>query len=102
MALPLLAATLTRRPILIASVLFVSRLPWLAVAVPAGAYADRADRPRLMRSMDLARAGLLAGAAALVAGGRMTIALVYVLALLVGVCDTFLPARSRPCCRASG
>ena len=94
-ALPLLAATLTRRPILVAAVLFVARLPWLVVAIPAGAYADRADRPRLMRCMDLIRAALLVGVATLVAGNHMTIALLYAFTLAVGVCDTFFAGSTQ-------
>lgn len=94
-ALPLLAATLTHSPMRVAAVLFVARLPWLITAIPAGAYADRADRPRLMRSMDLIRAGLLAGAAILVATGNITITLVYAIALAVGVCDTFFAGSAQ-------
>jgi MFS family permease len=94
-ALPLLAATLTRRPLAVAAVLFVARIPWLVVAIPAGAYADRADRPRLMRLMDLVRAGLLAGVAVLVAIGSMTIDLIYAFAFVVGVCDTFFSGSTQ-------
>jgi MFS family permease len=88
-ALPLLAAGLNPQPLAVAGVLFAERLPWLVVAIPAGAHADRVDRGRLMRRMDLVRGCLLAALAVLVATGHITLALVYVLALAVGVCDTF-------------
>ena len=94
-ALPLLAATLTRSPMAVAAVLIAGKLPWLVVAIPAGAYADRADRPRLMRAMDLFRVGLLAGVAVLVVTGRMTIAMLYVLAFATGVCDTFFAGSTQ-------
>jgi hypothetical protein len=48
-----------------------------------------------MRSMDVSRAILLAGVAALILAGRMTIPLVYALALLVGVCDTFFAGSAQ-------
>jgi MFS family permease len=88
-ALPLLAASLTRRPILIAGLLFVECVPALLLAIPAGAYADRVDGRRLMRRMDVARGALLVGLAAVVALGDATIALIYGFGLAVGVCETF-------------
>ena len=47
-ALPLLAVTLTRSPSLVAGVVLAQRLPWLVMALPAGALADRLDRRRTM------------------------------------------------------
>jgi hypothetical protein len=88
-ALPLLAASLTRQPVLIAGLLFAERLPWLIVAIPAGAYADRVDGPRLMRRMDVARGALLVGLAVIVALGDATIELIYGVGLAVGVCEAF-------------
>src|SRR3954452_11193368 len=51
-AFPLLAAGLTRRPLLIAGVAMAQRLPWLLLSLPAGALADRVDRRRLMSGID--------------------------------------------------
>src|ERR1700683_3080783 len=65
-ALPLLATTLTRQPVLIAAVVFAQRAPWLVVGLPAGAYADRVDRAQLMRRVDMLRAALLAAVTVLV------------------------------------
>jgi MFS family permease len=47
-ALPLLAATLTRDPLGVASVEVASQLPWLLFALPAGALVDRWDRRRVL------------------------------------------------------
>ena len=55
-ALPLLAASLTRDPGLVAGVAFASRLPWLVFALIAGALADRFDRRRTMILVDAGRA----------------------------------------------
>ena len=94
-ALPLLAVTLTQKPILVAGVLFAQQLPWLIVAIPAGAYSDRADRPALMRAMDVVRGGLFAGLALMVATGTVTLASIYGFGFAVGVCDTFFAGSTQ-------
>jgi hypothetical protein len=94
-ALPLLAATLTRRPELIAAVLVAQKTPWLVVGLPAGAHADRVDRARLMRRMDLVRAALLAATTIIVATGHMSLALVYLLAVATGTCEPFFSAANQ-------
>ena len=86
-ALPLLAAALTHRPLAVAGVALAGRLPWLLVALPAGAHADRADRRRIMRGADLARAATVAVLAALVATATVTIWWLYGLAVLLGAAD---------------
>lgn len=94
-ALPLLATVLTRRPIAVAMVLLLARLPWALVAIPAGAWADRTNRIRLMWLSDLARAALVGLLAALVAVGSITLAWLYILAFAVGVFDTLFNASSQ-------
>ncbi|GAA0905670.1 MFS transporter [Virgisporangium aurantiacum] len=87
-ALPLVAVGLTRSPGLIAGLTVAATLPWLLFALPAGAFADRLDRRRVMVGADVARAGLLA---ALVAGALLgvdSIWLLYAVALCVGVAET--------------
>jgi MFS family permease len=54
-ALPLLAATITRDPAQIAAVTAAIWTPWLLIGLYAGALADRADRPALIRNVQLAR-----------------------------------------------
>lgn len=87
-ALPLFAATLTRNPLAISGVLFATRLPWLLVAIPAGAYVDQVDRPQLMRRMDVFRTVLLAVATLLIAFHSLGLFLLYLFALMLGVCET--------------
>jgi MFS family permease len=72
-ALPLIAAMLTNDPLLV-SLLAVARfLPWLLFGLFAGAIVDRVDRVRLMVGVNVARAALIAGLAAVVATGNATI-----------------------------
>jgi MFS family permease len=52
---PLLAASLTRDPALVAGAAFAQNLPWLLFALASGAYVDRVDRQRLILVINLAR-----------------------------------------------
>ncbi|MFF5424104.1 MULTISPECIES: MFS transporter [unclassified Streptomyces] len=74
-ALPLLAASLTDDPLLIASVTACGFLPWFFFGLLGGAVADRVDQRRAMWAVDLARAALMAGFAAAVALGHASLAL---------------------------
>jgi MFS family permease len=60
-AIPLLAATLTRDPGLIAGVTFASSIPWLLFALTAGALVDRLDRRQTMWKMQAFRLVLMVG-----------------------------------------
>jgi MFS family permease len=87
-ALPLLATTLTRDPVLIAGLSATQFLPWLLFAAVAGALVDRIDRRRAMIAANTARAVAVGTLAVLVAGGGMTIWLVYLTALVIGTAET--------------
>jgi MFS family permease len=87
-ALPLLAASLTRDPGLVAGVAAASRLPWLVFALLAGALADRFDRRRTMILVDAGRAVLLAGLTVAVLADAATIWLLYVVAFILGCFET--------------
>lgn len=58
-----MATLLTRDAMLVALMPVALRLPWFLFALPAGIVADRVDRLRLIRRMDLARALAFGGAA---------------------------------------
>jgi MFS family permease len=47
-AMPLLAVTVTRDPLLISAITAAEYLPWVLVSLPAGALVDRYDRVKLM------------------------------------------------------
>ncbi|WP_439385449.1 MFS transporter [Amycolatopsis lexingtonensis] len=87
-ALPLLATTLTHDPVLIAGLSATQFLPWLLFAAVAGALVDRIDRRRAMVVANTVRAAAVGALAVLVAGGGMTIGLVYLTALVIGTAET--------------
>jgi len=62
---PLLAASVTRDPVLVAGVAVAQQLPWLLFSLPGGALVDRLDRRRVMWISDAVRCaaiGFLGGA----------------------------------------
>ncbi|MBE1494402.1 MFS family permease [Amycolatopsis lexingtonensis] len=87
-ALPLVAVGYTRSPALIAGLAFAFSLPWLLLALPAGALVDRLDRRRAMLAANLVRGGLLAGVALLTVFGGGSIWALYAVAVGVGCAET--------------
>ncbi|WP_137990087.1 MFS transporter [Streptomyces vilmorinianum] len=87
-ALPLLAASLTDDPLLIAAVTACGYLPWLVFGLLGGAVADRVDQRRAMWAVDLLRGGLMAGFALAVAYGHASLALLLVLAFALTTLQT--------------
>jgi predicted MFS family arabinose efflux permease len=92
---PLLVASLTRDPTLIAASAIVQRLPTLLLGLFAGAVADRVDRRTLVIAANLVRVVVLAGLVAVVATGHVTIAAVLVILFLVGTAEEFADSASR-------
>ncbi|QFG21044.1 MFS transporter [Actinomadura sp. WMMB 499] len=85
---PLLTATLTRDPVLVAGAAFVQVLPWLLFSLVSGAFVDRVDRRRLILVVNLLRGGVLAGLAVLVACEAVEVPLLYVIFFLLGAGET--------------
>jgi MFS family permease len=94
-ALPLLAIGYTRSPALIAGLTLAFTLPWLLLALPAGAIVDRADRRFLMLIANVARTVLLAALLAAVLLDAGSIWLLYVAALGTGTAETFYDTASQ-------
>jgi MFS family permease len=65
-ALPLLAVTITRNPLLISLVTAAEFLPWLLLSLPAGVLVDRHDRATLMRRAQVLQGSVIAVLAVLV------------------------------------
>lgn len=86
---PLLAVSMTRSPTLVSLVGAAATLPWLVLALHAGAIADRADRRRIMVRANLARAVILAAATTLAALGLLNLWLLLTAVLLAGVSEVF-------------
>jgi MFS family permease len=93
-ALPLLAVQLTRSPLLIAGLTIVARIPWLLAPV-AGALADRLDRRRSMVQVNLVRTVLLGALALAVAFDVATLAMLYAVALLLGLAETLFDTSAQ-------
>lgn len=84
---PLLIASLTSDPVLVAGAVVVQQLPWLVLSLPAGAVADRFDRRRLLVAVVLSRALIGALLAAALAAGIVNVPLVYAALFLVGLAE---------------
>jgi MFS family permease len=87
-AFPLLAARLTRNPVLVAGVAFAATLPWLTFALPAGALADRVSRRRLLTRVETARLMVLAILGFAIISHHFGLAELYVATFLVAMLET--------------
>ncbi|MGN9780330.1 MFS transporter [Nonomuraea sp. ZG12] len=86
---PLLALSFTRSPVQVALVGAAATLPWLLLALHAGAIADRLDRRRVMVLANVVRAAVLLAVAALGALGVMNLWIMLVAVLLACVSEVF-------------
>ncbi|MFZ4809713.1 MAG: MFS transporter [Ilumatobacteraceae bacterium] len=88
-ALPLLAARLTRDPVAISLIAMAQVLPWLIVSLPAGAIIDRSDRRRVMIIANVVRAGALGVLCAAIVADVAAVWMLWVLAIVVGTAEVF-------------
>ncbi|MFI6388522.1 MFS transporter [Nonomuraea sp. NPDC050540] len=86
---PLLAVTLTRSPAEVALAGVATTLPWLLLALPAGAVADRQDRRRIMVLANAFRATLLVAVAAFAWSGTLSLWILLAAVLLSGTAEVF-------------
>ena len=94
-AVALIVVDLTRSPALVAGVALANKLPWLFLALPAGAIADRLDRRMTMLWANTARVGLLVGLALASAADVSTIGLLYGVSLGLGVAEVLFDTSSQ-------
>jgi predicted MFS family arabinose efflux permease len=87
-AAPLLAAALTRDPLLVSGLTIAQRLPWFLFTLISGALVDRLDRRRVMERANRWRFILLLGLAGMVLAGRVTLPILYLTIFLLGVIET--------------
>ena len=92
---PLLVASQTHQPFLVALAALLQRLPWLLFGLYAGALADRIDRRRMVILWDGLRVVVLAFLAVTVATGWVDITVVLVVMFLVGLAEVFASSASR-------
>ncbi|MBK8732915.1 MAG: MFS transporter [Actinomycetales bacterium] len=91
---PLLVASVTRDPVLVAMAALLQRLPWVLFGLYAGALADRYDRRRIVMGVDLTRAVILAILSATILTGHVQVWIVLVAIFLLGVAETFADTTS--------
>lgn len=88
-AAPLLIASVTSSPFLVAAGAMMQILPWLLFGLVAGSVADHHDRRRLVMLADAVRAVLVTGLVAVLVTGRVSIWVVLVSAFLYGTAEVF-------------
>jgi MFS family permease len=86
-AIPLLAASLTRDPILIAIQANLFLLPWLLFAIPIGALVDRLNRRAAMLMVQTSRVLIGISLAGLIVSGEMNLAWLATLTFVFGVSE---------------
>jgi MFS family permease len=89
-AAPLLVATLTRDPLVVAGMTVVQFLPWLVATLPAGAMADRMDRRQILIVGNWLRAAGFALLALALASGWHHVALLYAAVFIAGCAETMV------------
>ena len=89
-AAPLLIASMTSSPILVAAGAILQFLPWLVFGLHAGAIADRFDRRRLVMVANGARALVLLALCAFLVTGVANIWIVLASAFLYGTAEVFV------------
>jgi MFS family permease len=86
---PLLVASQTSDPLLVALAGLLQRLPWLLFGLYAGVLADRVNRRLLVVAVDLMRAATLVVLTLAVATGHVDITVVLVTMFLLGTAEVF-------------
>ena len=86
---PLLVASETRDPFLVALAAVLQYLPFLLFGLFAGVVADRVDRRRLVATADLCRVVVVALLVATILSGEVSIAVVLTAVFLLGTGEAF-------------
>ncbi len=93
-ASPLLIASLTSSPLLVAAGAAMQYLPWLLFGLFAGAVADRYDRRTLVMLANGSRAIVLAALVVFLVTGEVTVGVVLAAAFLYGTAEVFADTAS--------
>jgi predicted MFS family arabinose efflux permease len=92
---PLLVASQTRDPLLVALAVVLQRLPWLLFGLLAGVVADRVDRRRIIVAVHLVQAVALAALSATIALDEVNTAVVLATMFVLGTAETFADTTSQ-------
>lgn len=93
-ALPLLSAALLGDPLQVTAVTAMTTVPWLLLAMPIGAYADRVDRVRLMVAADVLRAMAILALLALLGARSLGLPELLLVAFALGVGEVMFDCAS--------
>ncbi|MFB8387936.1 MFS transporter [Microbacterium sp. NPDC055910] len=88
-ASPLLIASLTSSPLLVAAGAMMQYLPWLLFGLLAGSVADHHDRRRLVMIANASRAVVVTGLVVFLLTGQVTVVIVLAAAFLYGTAEVF-------------
>ncbi len=91
---PLLVASQTKDPFLVAMAVLLQRLPWLLFGLYAGALADRVNRQAIVVLVDSARAVVLVVLCTAIATDTVNIGVVLGAMFLLGTAETFADTTS--------
>ncbi|MGY1801687.1 MFS transporter [Blastococcus sp. SYSU D00922] len=91
---PLLVASQTSDPFLVALAGLLQRLPWLLFGLHAGVLADRVDRRLVVVAVDLVRALVLAVLVGALVTGTVDTTVVLVAMFLLGTAEVFVDTTS--------
>ncbi|MGN0064929.1 MAG: MFS transporter [Nocardioides sp.] len=91
---PLLVASQTRDPLLVAMAPLLQQLPWLLFGLQAGVLADRLDRRLLLVVANLSRCVVLAVLVGVLASGQVGIGGVLAAVFALGLAETFADTTS--------
>ena len=86
---PLLVASQTDSPFLVALAALLNKLPWLLLGLWAGAIADRVDRRRLVMLVNSLRVAVTVVLCAFILTGIVNIGLVFAAMFALGVAEVF-------------
>lgn len=86
---PLLVASVTREPFVVAMAMFLQQLPWVLFGVAAGALIDRLDRRVLIVTVNALRGLVLTVLAVTVATGVVQVWVVLATMFVLGTAETF-------------
>ncbi len=92
---PLLVASQTREPLLIAAAAMVQQVPTLIFGLYAGALADRVDRTRLVVIANWARALVIAAMGLTIVTGAISIWVVLASLFLAGIAEVLVDSGTR-------
>jgi MFS family permease len=91
---PLLVASQTKDPFLVASAALLQRVPWLLFGLQAGALADRLNRRLLVAIVDFVRTGILVLLCASIVTGAVSVSVVLAAMFLLGTAEVFADTTS--------